>query len=90
MLITYAITGIDIGEKIIMPYYDLRCPKCDNEYTISAPMKDKIEKLILCPDCESPDLETVYKAAPWVRKSSSKPLECPNSHTCGANCRHAA
>ena len=71
-----------------MPFYDLRCPQCDREYNISASMSDKTEKRIPCPDCGSLDLQTVYKAAPAVLKSGSKAPECPNSHVCGAGCRH--
>ena len=29
-----------------MPFYDLRCPKCDKEFNISASMKEKSEKRI--------------------------------------------
>ena len=71
-----------------MPFYDLRCPTCDKEYIISASMSDKTEKRIPCPDCGSIDLQTVYKTAPGVLKASSKMPECPNSHVCGAGCRH--
>ena len=46
-----------------MPFYDLRCPKCDKEYNISASMTEKSEKKIPCPDCGSFDLETVFKAS---------------------------
>ena len=71
-----------------MPFYDLRCPRCDKDFNISATMADKTAKLIPCPECGSTDLETVYLAAPWVSKGSRAP-ECPNSHVCGAACRHA-
>jgi len=75
-----------------MPFYDLRCPKCDKEFNISATMTDKIEKRIPCPECGATDLVTVYKSAPWVIKSASASMgaaKCPNSHVCGAGCRHA-
>jgi hypothetical protein len=51
-------------------------------------MSDKAEKRIPCPDCGSFDLQTVYKSAPGVLKGTKAP-ECPNSHICGAGCRHA-
>ena len=71
-----------------MPFYDLRCSECGGEFNISASMTDKIEKCIPCPECGSFDLQTVYKAAPGVLKGTKAP-ECPNSHICGAGCRHA-
>ena len=71
-----------------MPFYDLRCPKCDKEFNISATMAEKSEKRIPCPECGSFDLKTVYKAAPAYIKGR-KALECPNRHVCGAGCRHA-
>jgi len=70
-----------------MPYYDLRCSKCDKEYNISASMADKSERRIPCPDCGSFELETVYKGAPAYFKSA-KAAECPNRHVCGSGCSH--
>ena len=74
-----------------MPFYDLRCPKCDKEYNISATMSDKTERLIPCPDCGSLDLETVYKGAPAVLKGSAPSGGCPNSSICGSGggCPHS-
>ncbi|MCL1834777.1 MAG: zinc ribbon domain-containing protein [Oscillospiraceae bacterium] len=73
-----------------MPFYDLRCNKCDKEYNIMASMADKAARKIPCPDCGSTSLETVYKSAPFFIKGgqSSAQAECPNSHTCGASCPH--
>ena len=71
-----------------MPFYDLRCPKCNKEYTISASMTEKSEKRIPCPDCGSFDMITVFKGAPAYIKSS-KAKECPNRHVCGAGCNHS-
>ena len=70
-----------------MPFYDLRCAKCDKEYTISASMADKTEKRIPCPDCGSFALENVYGGAPAFIKSNSGG-DCPNRHICGASCNH--
>ena len=71
-----------------MPFYDLRCPKCEKEYNILASITKKTEKRIPCPDCGSLDLETVFKGAPAYIKSA-KASECPNRHVCGAGCSHA-
>ena len=73
-----------------MPFYDLRCEKCDKEFNIMALMSDKTERRIPCPECGSMDMETVYKSAPYYIKSSSNSAPaCPNSHTCGASCPHS-
>ena len=70
-----------------MPFYDLRCPRCNKEYNISATMAEKSEKRIPCPDCGSLKLETVYNGAPAYMKGSKAP-ECPNRHVCGSACHH--
>lgn len=70
-----------------MPYYDLRCAKCDKEYNISASVADKTDKRIPCPDCGSFNLETVYKGSPAYIKSKQE-VECPNRHVCGSGCCH--
>ena len=70
-----------------MPFYDLRCVKCDKEHNISASIKDKTEKRIQCPDCGSVDLETVFKSSPAYIKNL-KSTGCPNQHVCGSGCRH--
>ena len=71
-----------------MPFYDLRCTDCDTEHNISASISDKILKQIACPECGSIELVSVYKSAPAYIKSM-KSVDCPNSHVCGAGCRHA-
>ena len=68
-----------------MPFYDLRCPICERDYTISATMAEKTEKHIPCPDCGSFDLETVYKGAPAYLKNRGE-NSCPNRHGCGSAC----
>ena len=70
-----------------MPFYDLRCGECGKEFNISASISDKVEKRIPCPGCGSFGLETVYKGAPAHIKGRQGG-ECPNSHVCGAGCRH--
>ena len=70
-----------------MPFYDLRCSKCDKEFNISASMKEKSEMRIPCPVCASFDLETVFKGAPAFIKGANAP-KCPNRHVCGTGCHH--
>jgi putative FmdB family regulatory protein len=71
-----------------MPNYDLRCGACDKEYRISASVREKTEKLILCPDCGSNELETVFKSAPAYIKDMKHQQGCPNRSVCGGGgCR---
>jgi len=50
-------------------------------------MREKSEKTIVCPDCGSTELETIFKAPPAVVKGAV-PDFCPNSAGCGHACRH--
>jgi len=70
-----------------MPFYDLRCPKCEKEYNISASIEDKTEKRIPCPDCGSLELVTVFRGSPAYIKSR-KSAACSNQHICGSGCCH--
>jgi len=71
-----------------MPFYDLKCAGCGKESKIYASMSDRAAKKISCPECGSSELEAVFKGAPAYIKSK-KDAKCPNSHKCGAGCRHA-
>jgi len=77
-----------------MPFYDLHCPVCREDFNIAASMADKKNKRVPCPQCGSMDLETVYKAGPaYIRsKTSGKApgaAECPNRRYCGGGCQYA-
>ena len=75
-----------------MPYYDLRCKTCQQEFTTKASISDKSEQRIPCPECGSKDLATVFNVAPtYVRSGSgSEPVSiCANSKECGASCPHS-
>ena len=73
-----------------MPFYDLRCTDCGKEHNISASMKEKSEKLIVCPDCGSKELETVFNAPPAVINNRTHEMMCPSGGGCGGGgCRHA-
>ena len=73
-----------------MPFYDLRCTDCNTEHNISASMKEKSDKTILCPDCGSVELETIFRSAPAVVKGRPD-FACPGSKPggCGSSCPHA-
>ncbi|MCL2664125.1 MAG: zinc ribbon domain-containing protein [Defluviitaleaceae bacterium] len=72
-----------------MPIYDLKCSDCGAEPRISATMADKSEKKIMCPDCGSFKLESVFKAAPGIIKNRGE-AQCANRSVCpaGGRCRH--
>lgn len=72
-----------------MPNYDLRCVKCNGEYNIRASIAEKSEKRILCPDCGSLELETVFKTPPAYVKNAGS-AQCSQRSSCGSNCRHAS
>ena len=71
-----------------MPFYDLHCAACDKDFNISASVADKMEKRILCPECGSNRMETIYRPVSVHVKSGAGDA-CPNSHVCGAGCPHA-
>jgi len=71
-----------------MPFYDLHCPGCDKDFNVRATVTDKTEKRIACPECGSNQLETIFSPVNFHVKKGAPPA-CPNSHVCGAGCRHA-
>ena len=73
-----------------MPFYDLHCKNCDKEFNIKASMSDKTERKIQCPDCNSTEMESVFKSAPfYVKSTANGNPRCPQSEVCGSGCRHA-
>ena len=75
-----------------LPFYNFKCKECDTEFEILASVSDKTEHMIHCPDCDSNELETLWKAAPKYLKGglqSSQEFICPNSEICGEACEHA-
>ena len=73
-----------------MPYYDLLCKGCSNEFSVLASMDEKIECRIPCPECGSTDLAPIYKAAPaFIKNRGEKHQDCPNTSSCGMTCPFA-
>ncbi len=73
-----------------MPFYDLKCRECDEEFNIMAKMSERDQKLIKCPKCGCAELETVFKSVNIVQsRKSSDASACPNAHVCGSGCCHA-
>lgn len=71
-----------------MPFYDLKCSKCGNEFNIMASMSQRENKQIKCPECQSVDLEAVFKNINIIQSRNSKSGDCPNKHVCGGCCNH--
>ena len=68
-----------------MPYYDLKCDKCGNEFNKKASMAEKENKKILCPECGSNDLNSIFKNINIVKSTKSAPA-CPTGGCCGGSC----
>lgn len=71
-----------------MPFYDLCCTGCENEFKVMASIADRTENRISCPECGSHNLEAVFKSAPYFIKNLKAP-DCPSRHICGSGCCHA-
>lgn len=71
-----------------MPFYDLKCPECGNEFNIMAKMSERESNLINCPQCGNNRLETVFKNINVIRSRKESAAECPHRHVCGGNCGH--
>jgi len=71
-----------------MPFYDLKCDKCGEEFNIMAKMNDREQKLISCPKCGSNELSAVFSNVNIVQSRKSDAPQCPNIHKCGGCCGH--
>lgn len=76
-----------------MPYYDLRCKTCSNEFNIKATIQERSDKLINCPACSSPELESIYRTVNIVRHLNKDCDVCPGQTRsanrggcCGGSC----
>ena len=69
-----------------MPFYDLKCDSCGDEFNIKATMSEKEQKLIKCPECGSNELSTVFKNINIIQSRNSDKPQCPNINTCGGCC----
>ena len=72
-----------------MAYYDLHCADCGKDhFDVSATVAEKVEMLILCPECGSNRMEKIFSPVS-VHVKSEAPSGCPNGHICGSGCRWA-
>lgn len=73
-----------------MPYYDLKCKRCETVFQQKATIAERSEGKIYCPECGSNELDAVYKASPNVLlKKTPEPAGCPHAARCGSACPHA-
>lgn len=71
-----------------MPFYDLRCTHCKEEFNIMAKMSERDDKSIKCPKCGNNELEAIFKSVNVIQSRKSDPPACPNAHKCGGCCGH--
>jgi len=71
-----------------MPFYDLKCSKCGNEFNVMASMSQRENNQINCPHCGNNQLETVFKNVNIIQSRKSDRGDCPNRHVCGSCCSH--
>ena len=53
-----------------MPYYDYRCTKCEEVFTVKMSFEEYGKKKVKCPKCGSTKVERVYVAV--AAKTSKK------------------
>jgi len=70
-----------------MPFYDLHCTGCNKDLNVRATVAEKTEKRIVCPECGSNQMETIFSPVNFHVKKDAL-AACPNSHICGSGCRH--
>jgi putative FmdB family regulatory protein len=71
-----------------MPYYDLKCADCENEFNAKASMDARTTGAIQCPACGSYRLETIFRKVNLVRSRGDVPEGCPAEAggDCGGGC----
>ncbi|WAM33702.1 FmdB family zinc ribbon protein [Caldicellulosiruptor morganii] len=70
-----------------MPFYDLRCKECGEEFNTWASIQQRENKEIECPNCHSRELEPVFKNVNFIvsSKSYDSGSSC-SSGCCGGSC----
>jgi putative FmdB family regulatory protein len=71
-----------------MPFYDLKCSKCGNEFNVMAKMSERESKQICCPECGNNNLEAIFKNINLIQSRNSSGDQCPNKQVCGGCCGH--
>jgi len=68
-----------------MPFYDLRCTHCNNEFNIKASMEDRENNKIVCPECGHNELEAIFRSVNIIQSRGKDNNSCPHADIC---CRH--
>ncbi|HEY9062581.1 MAG TPA: FmdB family zinc ribbon protein [Pseudobacteroides sp.] len=71
-----------------MPFYDLKCKNCGEEFNIMAKMSERDNKQIKCVKCGSNELETLFKSINIIQSKKNNSQDCPNIHKCNGCCGH--
>jgi putative FmdB family regulatory protein len=71
-----------------MPFYDLKCTKCGEEFNIMASMSQREQKLIKCPNCGNNELDPIFTNVNIIQPRKSESATCPNFEKCGGSCPH--
>jgi len=72
-----------------MPFYDLRCKNCGEEFNIMAKMSEREQKLIKCPKCGNNELEPIFSNVNNIKSRNSREVpQCPHYERCGGCCGH--
>ncbi len=69
-----------------MPFYDLKCKTCLNEFNSRASIKERENNEIECPKCKGKDHDPVFKTMNYVINKRPEMPACPNAGMCGRNC----
>lgn len=71
-----------------MPFYDLKCTNCGEEFNTMASMSQREKKQIKCPKCGCTELEPVFTNINIIQSRKTDPPTCPNLSRCGGCCPH--
>jgi len=77
-----------------MPYYDLRCEDCQNEFNIKASIRERSEGLLRCPECGSGNLAAIFRQVNVLRFRGKDCDVCPGQTAgrqgcgCAGACGH--
>ncbi|HOJ09881.1 MAG TPA: zinc ribbon domain-containing protein [Clostridiales bacterium] len=69
-----------------MPFYDLKCKKCGEEFNKMAKISEREQNLITCPKCGSNKLDPIFTNVNYVVSSKKEGPSCPNIDRCGGCC----
>jgi len=76
-------------EEIFMPFYDLKCRNCNEEFNVMAKMSEREQTLIKYPKCGGNEHDAIYSNVNIIHSKKSEQPACPNVHRCGGCCGHS-